>query len=109
MPIICPDVFEEWKEDYKEWQECKEDEGEAKEDYWKAVAAVEIACPGGLAIATTGLGIVVAGAACGAALWNWYDAWDDLGDQIEECKEKSAESNKQGEKYNKCVADHKKD
>jgi len=107
--IICPDQFEEWEEEYKEWEDCKDDESEAAEDYLKAVAAAEIACAGAIALVETVIGGIVGGAACAAALWNMWDSADDWGDKIEDCNKKADESNAEGEKYKKCVNDHKRD
>lgn len=106
---ICPDQFEEWEEDYDDWKDCLEDRDEAKEDYLMAWAAAEIACPGAIATAETIVGGVVLGAACLAALWKMYDAADDWSNKIDDCNEKARESNKQGDKYKQCVADHKND
>ena len=107
--ILCPDQFEEWEEEYEEWEGCENGESEAFEDYLKAVATAEVACVGAVLTVETIIGGIIGGAACGLTLWNMWDSADDWGDKIEECNEKAADSNREGEKYINCVNEHKRD
>ncbi len=110
MPdTLCSDQFEDWEEEYDEWKTCNEAAGEVEEDYWKAAAATELACPGAFALVETVVGGIVAGVACAAGLWNMYDAWDDLKDKYEECAKQTEKTIKAGDKYLKCISDHKND
>ena len=107
--ILCPEQFAKWEDEYEEWGKCKEQESEALADAVAATAAAAATCVGAAATVVTVIGAFAGGGACGLALWNEYDKWDDWGDKQDDCNKQAKKSNTEGDKYKKCVADHKKD
>lgn len=109
MAIICPTDFAEWKDLYEDWSEAYGEIDELRETALMIDATMVATCAGAVATVETIVGGIVGGAACAIALWALADAIDDLNEKIDESNTKAAASNAQGDVYNKCVADHKKD
>lgn len=107
--VICPNEFKEWEKAYDEWKDCKVVEEDRKEDAIAADLAFGTACAGAIAASGTIVGGVIGGAACLTALWNLKRSIKRYGRQIDECRELGVASNNVGDKYKKCVGDHKSD
>ena len=109
MPVPCEQELEKWQDLYDDWDECHDEIGEYKETALQLDAAMVAACGAAVLTVETVIGGIIGAGACGIAWWQLDDALDDLNDKIKSCNKKAAKSDAQGNKYNKCVGDHKKD
>jgi hypothetical protein len=109
MPIICPLEFHKWEERYQDWVKARDKVEDLRDDAIEQDFEFALVCATGAVAATTVLGALLGGGACGFEAYKLVKAVDAFRDGIKERDEANAKSKAQGDAYNKCVSDHKKD
>ncbi len=109
MAGICQTEFDKWTEEVDEWRELDDEVDELLESALQADGAVLFTCGAAFVFPSGILGKVVLGGSCGIALWKLADAIDDLTDGIDKQNKLADKTNAQANRYQQCVADHKKD